>query len=487
MSERAPPPLAFVGIGKRFGERRALDGVDLELRAGELHALLGENGAGKTTLVRLALGLLEPDEGEIRSDGVATKIASPAVARALGIGMVHQHFALAEGLTVAENLALAEAPRAWRKRSFEAAARQQLLRHGLDLDPAARVGDLPIGLRQRLEIAKALAQARRVLLLDEPTALLTPSEAEALFAELEQLRARGLAILLITHRLEDALRLADRITVLREGRVALAAERGTASAASLARALFGGAPDVSAPPLPPRAAGALRIAARRLVGERFGPLDLEVRGGEAVVLTGVEAERQAELLEVVAGLAPPRSGDLEVAPGARAFISGDRQRHGLALPLSIAENVALAPATFARPWFTSRELLAAAAPRLARFDVRATSPWQAAAELSGGNQQRVVLARELAGDPPLLLAENPTRGLDLQATAFVHAQLRAAVANGAALLLATSDLDEALALATRLFVLFRGALHPCAPRREAVAEKFAALAAGAARGARGGP
>ncbi len=473
--------LAFVGVGKRFGTRTVLEQVDVELRAGEIHALLGENGAGKTTLVRMALGLVSPDVGEVQIDGVATPIPTPAVARALGIGMVHQHFALAEGLTVAENLRLADAPRTWRRRSFEATARAKLQSAGLEVDPAARVGDLPVGMRQRLEIAKALAQARRVLLLDEPTALLTPGEATRLFVELEELRSRGLAIALITHRLEDALRVAQRITVLRQGRVTLAGARASVDAADVTRALFGGAAAAVPDAVPSSGAGPVRITCRGLAGERFGPIDLEVRGGEAVVLTGVDGQGQAELLETIAGVVRAPRGRCEVAAGPRAFVSGDRRRHGLALSLSIAENVALAPATFARQWFTRSQLLEAAAPRLARFDVRAESPWQPAAELSGGNQQKVVLARELAGAPQVLLAENPTRGLDLQATAFVHAQLRTAVESGAALLLATTDLDEALALATRLFVLFRGELHECAVSRDAVAERLASLAAAAAQ------
>jgi len=473
--------LAFLGATKRYGGRAVVDGVELELKRGEIHALLGENGAGKTTLARMALGLVQPDAGEISVDGVATAIPDAAAAARLGIGMVHQHFTLAEGLTVAENLLLADAPRAWRRRDFEARAKERLAARGLDLDPARRVGLLPVGLRQRLEIAKALDHAQRVLLLDEPTAVLTPTEGEALFEQLRALRAAGLAIALITHRLDDALRLADRVTVLRAGRVVHAASRATTGTttgaafdgAAIVRALFGDAP-ASLPPAPqPPRDGAVRLSARGLVGDRFGPIDLELRAGERVVITGVDGHGQGELLETLAGIEPPRGGTLAITAARRAFIAGDRRRAGLALPLSIAENVALARGAFARPWFTRRELHAVAAPRLARFDVRASGPAQPAGELSGGNQQRVVLARELAAEPELLLAENPTRGLDLQASAFVQGELLAAAARGAALLVATTDLDEALALASRLLVIVRGKLHPCATTRDAVAELLA--------------
>jgi len=469
--------LAFRGATKRYGGRAVVDGVDLELHGGEIHALLGENGAGKTTLARMALGLVPPDAGGLAIDGVATAIPDAAAAARLGIGMVHQHFALAEGLTVAENLLLADAPRAWRRRDFEARAKERLAARALDLDPARRVGLLPVGLRQRLEIAKALDHARRVLLLDEPTAVLTPAEGEALFEQLRSLRASGLAIALITHRLDDALRLADRVTVLRAGRVVHAAARARAGpaydAAAIVRALFGDAPASLPPAPPPPRDAAVRLVASGLAGDRFGPLDLELRAGERVVITGVDGHGQGELLETLAGIERPRAGGLAITAARRAFIAGDRRRAGLALPLSIAENVALARGAFARPWFTRRELHAVAAPRLARFDVRARGPAQPAGELSGGNQQRVVLARELAAEPELILAEHPTRGLDLQASAFVQGELLAAAARGAALLVATTDLDEALALASRLLVIVRGRLHPCATTREAVADRLA--------------
>jgi simple sugar transport system ATP-binding protein len=487
--------LAFVGVSRRFGARVALDRVDLELHSGEIHALLGENGAGKTTLARMALGLVAPDAGRIEIDGRPVTLDDPAVAAARGIAMVHQHSALAAALSVAENLLLADAPRCWSLRNFHARARERLARHGLHLDPAAPVASLSVGERQRLEIARAQENAERVLLLDEPTAVLTPRESDALHEQLRTLRRRGLALALITHKVDDALRLGDRITVLRGGRVVLHARRGEVAAREVTRALFGspGPMPAAAPPghaateraaasATPPANATPRLEARGLAGATFGPLDLVVRSGERVVVTGVDGNGQTELLQVLHGLAVPRAGTIPVRAAARACIPGERQKDGLALPLSAAENVSLGRGAPPRRWFTRRELEAHARPRLERFDVRATSPWQPAAELSGGNQQKLVLARELAGVTELVLAENPTRGLDLAASAFVRAELCAQAAAGAGVLVATTDLDEALELATRLFVIVRGRLHAVPATREAVAARLAELAAPAAVG-----
>ena len=492
------PALELAGVVKRFGAHTVLDGIDLALAPGEVHALLGENGAGKTTLVRIALGLVRADAGTLRCDGREVTIADPADAAALGIGMVHQHFTLAPGLTVAENLALADPPPFWTRRSLEAATAKTLSIHGFGagsdhdpgsgsgLDPARRVATLSTGEKQRLEIAKALAVARRVLILDEPTAVLTPAETDALYAQLEQLRQRGLALLLITHRLDEVLAVAQRVTVLRNGKVALAAARADIDAAKLTRALFGsdeiGERDeqrVVAPRNESTPAAEVAVA-RALVGPRFGPLDLTLRAGECSVLFGIDGHGQGELIETLAGARRPTSGTLRIPRDALAYVGGDRHATGLALDLSLAENLALKRGALPRPWYRRAELAAAAEPLLARFDVRCDGPWQSARSLSGGNQQKVVLARELAHEPALILAENPTRGLDRRATLFVQEELRAAVARGAAALVATSDLDEALALAGPLFVIERGRIAPCRADRHAVADALAALAAGAA-------
>jgi simple sugar transport system ATP-binding protein len=479
----APPVLEFRGIGKRFGGSPALADVDLELRAGEVHALLGENGAGKTTLVRCALGLTAPDSGSLLVDGRPVAIRDPATASALGIGLVQQHFALAEGLTVAENLLLdrAGAPRLHSRRTLAARARARLARHGFDLDPERRVADLSVGEKQRVEIVKALEAGARVLILDEPTAVLAPSEVGALLERLRALAAAGRTVLLISHKLDEVLAIADRVTVLRAGRVVLAAPRRDVDAARLTRALFGDAPDApngapTAPgEAPPAAAGPAVLRARGLAGPGFGPVDLAVATGECVGLFGVDGHGQTELLETLIGLRAPTSGSVDLPSHGVAFVSGDRHGSGLALDLPLAENLALRRELLPAAVFGRAALAAAAAPRLLEFAVRSDGPWQAARRLSGGNQQKVVLARELSIAPALVLAENPTRGLDVRATAFVQARLRA-VARRAAVLVATTDLDEAIALGDRLLVIHRGRLHEAGRTRAAVADALARAA-----------
>jgi len=483
----AAPVLAFVAIGKRFGGRTVLEAVDLELRAGEIHALLGENGAGKTTLVRTALGLIHPDAGELCVDGRAVAIRDPATAARLGIGLVQQHFALAEGMTVAENVLLGDAPRWHSRRRLEALARERLARHGAVVDPARRVADLSVGEKQRIEIAKALQNGARVLILDEPTAVLAPAEVGLLLERLRALARSGRSILFISHKLDEVLAVADRITVLRQGRVVLAAERAAVDARRLAAALFGEAPpdDAARPSAPARPPGAAVLSARALAGAGFGPLDLAVGGGECFGLFGVDGHGQTELLETLVGLRRAASGTLARPAAGIAFVSGDRQESGLALDLPLAENLALRRELLPSATFRRATLAAVAAPLLEEFDVRSEGPWQPARRLSGGNQQKVVLARELSIAPRLVLAENPTRGLDQQATAFVHARLRAVARGGAAVVVASTDLDEVLAIADRIAVIHRGRLHPCDRSHAAAAAALAAAAAARAADATG--
>jgi ABC-type uncharacterized transport system ATPase subunit len=473
----APPALALRGIRKRFGSVQALHGADFTLRPGELHALLGENGAGKSTLMRVAYGLVQPDAGEIEVAGTPRAITSPRTARALGIGMVHQHSTSVPAMTVAENVALASGwsvhPRALRERVHRLAERM-----GLPLDPDARAGELGVSLKQRLEIVKALASDARILLLDEPTAVLAPGEADELLRVVRAFTDRGGSAVLITHKLDEALAAADRVTVLRRGAVVFAGSVAGQTPATLAAAMIGGggvdfvvhpsdvAPGECRDDAPPIGAPLVwledvEIGRETGDGSAVRQASLSIRAGEIVGIAGVEGNGQRELLRVVAGRIRPLRGRRAVA-AAIGFVPEDRSTEGLIPGLTLTENVVLG----SRPddpwirhgridWRTARARTAAL---LREFGIAAPSPEMQAAALSGGNQQRLLVARELARRPRVVVAENPTRGLDIRAAAGIHARLRAAASGGAAVLVYSSDLDEVLALAQRVLVAFRGVL-----------------------------
>jgi ABC-type uncharacterized transport system ATPase subunit len=489
----APPALALRGIRKHFGSVQALRGADFTLMPGELHALLGENGAGKTTLMHVAYGLTRPDAGTVAIGGAVVSVPSPRAARGLGVGMVHQHFTSVPALSVAENVALAAGwsvhPAALRER-----VRALAERIGLPLEPDTPAGRLSVGLKQRLEIVKALATDVRILLLDEPTAVLAPGEAEELLQVVRAFTARGGSAVLITHKLDEALAAADRVTVLRQGVVVHEGVVAGETRESLAAAMIGegaagesvrdegrplrfaqgdkpvattgqgGLSDIE-PPVPsarvlvrledlevPRDTG-YGIAVRRAT--------LVIRSGEIVGISAVEGNGQRELLRAVAGRLHPLRGRREVA-GPVAFIPEDRTTEGLIPTLSLTENVVLGSRAD-DPWIRRgrvdwRVARARTAALLTEYEVVAPGPDVPAATLSGGNQQKVVVARELARQPRVVVAENPTRGLDLRAAAAIHARLRAAAATGAAVLVYSSDLDEVLALADRVLVASRGTL-----------------------------
>lgn len=487
------PALELRAIDKHFGPVHALRGADFVLLSGELHALLGENGAGKSTLMHIAAGLVRPDAGEILVRGVPAAIRSPREARRQGIGMVHQHFTSVPALSVAENVALAAG---WPVRPRELRSRVEALmeRVGLPLDPAAEAGTLPVALKQRLEILKALAADTSILLLDEPTGVLTPPEIDELFRVVRAFTASGGSAVLITHKLDEALRAADRVTVLRAGRVTLTGPAREQTAASLTAAMLG--PGVVVPPAQPAPAnlGPRLVRAVGLVVQREDEsavavrnAALEVRGGEVVGIAAVEGNGQRELLRAVAGLLPLVSGELEVAHPV-AFIPEDRTTEGLIPELSLTDNVVLGLGR-AAPWVHGMQLDWTAARRrtaelIGAFNIRAPGPDAPAASLSGGNQQRLVIARALERRPRVLVAENPTRGLDIQAAAAVWERLHAAAAEGTAVLVYSSDLDELLAEAHRLVVMANGALVPVPPG--ATRETIGALmlrGRGAARGA----
>ncbi|MBA3318321.1 MAG: ABC transporter ATP-binding protein [Gemmatimonadales bacterium] len=479
------PTLELSGIQMRFGSVHALRGADFTLHTGEIHALLGENGAGKTTLMQVASGLLRPDRGQLRVGGRAWPRLSPRAARRLGIGMVHQHFTSVPAFNVAENVALAAgwpvAPGRLRRRVRELGERV-----GLPLDPDARVEQLSVGLRQRLEMVKALAAEARILLLDEPTAVLAPAEVEDLLRVIRRFTATGGSAVLITHKLDEAMAAADRVTVLRRGEVVLTGPVAAQSAGTLAAAMIGeaAAPADQNPPAtisaPPAGDRSVLIRVESLDVGRDGGIGIALRGaslvvrsGEMVGIAAVEGNGQRELLRAVAGRIHPLRGVREVARPV-GFIPEDRSTEGLIPAMSITENVVLG-SPGSDPWIRGgaidwRAARARAVTLLEEYAVTAPGPEALAATLSGGNQQRVVVARELSRRPPVVVAENPTRGLDIRATAAIHARLRRAAAEGAAVLFHSSDLDEVLALATRVVVASRGLLVEAPPgaTREAI-------------------
>ena len=464
------------GITRRFGSVVALDNASFLLRPGTVHALLGENGAGKTTLMRIAFGMVAPDAGVIRVRGLARTINSPSAAIGLGLGMVHQHFTLVPAMTVAENVALGGSGRFDPK---AAAARVQKVaeRTGLGINPAARVSTLSVGAQQRCEIVKALARDVEVLILDEPTAVLAPSEAAELLRWVREFADSGHAVVLITHKLRDALSVADEVTVLRRGRTALAAAVRETSQDALRAAMVGEVVNVDDPSRDPRVArptdGAPVLAANGVHytdargAKRVRDVSLEVRAGEIAGIAAVEGAGQHELLRILAGRLAPQRGNV-TKPEGLGFVPEDRHRDALMLDAPLDENIALRGAGARRgvvPWRAIRESTQAL---LHAHDVRASSARANARTLSGGNQQKLVLARELSESPKALVVENPTRGLDFNATGAVHRALRSARDAGAAVVMYSSDLDEVLMLADRVYVMFDGQLAEVSSERDAI-------------------
>jgi ABC-type uncharacterized transport system ATPase subunit len=476
------PSLELLGIQKRFGPVHALRGVDFFLHPGEIHALLGENGAGKSTLMHTVYGLTRPDSGEIRIGGTLQRIPSPRTARRLGIGMVHQHFTSVPALTVAENVALAAG---WRVVPRQVRERTRTLSEllGLPLDPDQRAGRLSVSLKQRLEIVKALAADAKVLLLDEPTAVLAPAEVEELFRMIRAFTARGRSVALITHKLDEAVRAADRVTVLRQGAVMLSSSVREQTVDSLAAAMIGGAGVASGASSGPMVAArgetreairfdALELSRESGYGIAIRHATLRIRPGEIVGVAAVEGNGQRELLRCVAGRIAPLRGKLHVAQPV-GFIPEDRTSEGLIPSLSLTENVVLglgAEAPGVRGSTISwREAEAKTTELIRDSGIVATGPRMRAAALSGGNQQKLVVAREMSRAPAVIVAENPTRGLDISAAAEIRARLRSAAMGGAAVLFHSADLDEVLELAHRVLVVSRGVITE-APRGASRAE-----------------
>jgi simple sugar transport system ATP-binding protein len=499
------PVLRIAGITKRFADVVANDGIDLEASAGEIHAILGENGSGKTTLMNVLFGLYAPDAGSVEIRGERVAFASPRDAIARGVGMVHQHFMLVPTLTVAQNVVLGlPGPRGpWDPRldlaGVEARLRELADTYRFQLDPGAPVWALPVGAQQRVEILKALYRGAHILILDEPTAVLTPQEAHELFDILRALAAQGRVILFITHKLDEVMAVSHRVTVLRAGRVVGVMATDAVDPPTLARMMVGR--DVAAT-RPARTAPSgeplLTVEALEAHDDREAPalrgVSFAVHGGEIFGLAGVDGNGQRELAEVVMGLRPARAGTVRVAgetsPRGRVrrvgHIPEDRLRTGLVGPFSVAENLMLK--AYHRPPFTRLGLLDDGAARahaeaaMRDFDIRAPGPRAPVRTLSGGNQQKVVLARELVARPRVLVATQPTRGLDVGATEYVHRRLLAARDAGCAVLLISTDLDEVLALGDRVGVLSAGRLVAVLPAAEASRDRLAPLMAGLAAG-----
>ena len=468
--------LELRGVRRRFGDVVALDGADFHVRAGTVHALLGENGAGKSTLMRIAFGMLAPDAGTILVAGTRfDRITVPMAMRA-GLGMVHQHLSLAESLDTTENLSLGN-PGLFRRGVAAASLRRLMDESGLHVPQGVPARQLTLVQQQRLEILKALARRAQVLILDEPTAVLAPQESRDLMSWARGFVARGGSVVLVTHKLREALAVADDITVLRRGRVTHAGAAAGTGEAELARAIFPGAEPTAVPALPamPKdgvqapavvTATGLTIADRRgAPGVRGATFSL--RGGEIVGVAAVEGSGHRELLAALGALRAPTSGQLAL-PARVVVIPADRLRDGIVPGFSLTENVALLDVGTARGRLNWPNIEARTRDLIDRFGIAASSPRVLAGTLSGGNQQRLVVARALERPVDLVVADNPTRGLDLMATAFVHDQLRRTAALGAVVVLHSSDLDEVLGLASRILVVFAGAVRELPADREAV-------------------
>ena len=500
------PVLELRGVTKVFPGVVANDHVSFCVAKGEIVALLGENGAGKSTLMNVVYGLLTGDGGEILVDGEPVRIRSPRDAIELGIGMVHQHFMLVEPLTVTENIVLGREPTRvgivdlTRAR---AAVAELSERYGLKVDPDARIMDLPVGLQQRVEILKALYQGARILILDEPTAVLTPQEATELFGVVRSLVAEGLSVVLITHKLDEVLAAADRVVVMRDGRVVGETRPSDTDEAALAHMMVGR--DVVLQldrALSTPGDVALRVTGLHVDDDRRLPavkgVDFEVRRGEILAIAGVSGNGQSEIVEAIVGLRRPKSGTVELLgrdithasvrhtiEAGVSHVPEDRHRRGLVLEFDLAENLILGDhraMPYARWGFALPKAIGEIArKRISDFDVRTPSEQVLAGNLSGGNQQKLVLAREVGRDPELLIAAQPTRGLDVGAIEFVHKRILAERDAGKAVLLVSLELEEVLALADRIIVVYEGTFVAEFPSGDVDAETLGVFMTGGGR------
>lgn len=479
------PYLRLDGITKRFGTFTANDSIDLEIQTGGIHALLGENGAGKTTLMNILSGLYRPDAGQIYLKGQPVEITSPNVAIQQGIGMIHQHFMLVPQLTVAENIILGTGTALrlnLRQKAQAIGAMSEA--YGLAIDPFAVVGDLPVGAQQRVEILKALYRQAKLLILDEPTAVLTPPEIKTFFGVLRQLAAKDHTIIFISHKLEEVLSLCDAVTVLRRGQVVATTTTNGATRQDLARLMVGrevlfqldktsGTHAENAADRTVLDIQNLHVSDDRSLAALKG-VSFQLQAGEILGVAGVDGNGQRELADAIAGLRPATQGTIalngtdithwtsqqRVKQLKLGYIPEDRQKMGLVMRFSIARNLILKAfqrLPFCRHWLLQQSAIDAHANHaIQTFDIRATSGKLQMNQLSGGNQQKVVLARELSGEPALIIAMQPTRGLDVGATEYVQKALLAERARGAAILYISTELEEVMAMSDRIAVLYEG-------------------------------
>jgi len=503
MDDKNDIVIVLRGITKYFPNTIANDHIDLELRRGEVLALLGENGAGKTTLMNILYGMYQPDEGEILIDGKPVKIHSPHNAMEYGIGMIHQHFTLIPVHSVVENVILGIRPRRGERLRIEEEAKkiQQLgERYGLEVNPYALVGQLPVGVQQRVEILKALYRNARVLIMDEPTAVLTPQETDKLFQFIRDFRNRGNSVIFITHKLNEVMEIADRITVLRDGRVVGNILRAEASEKKLAHLMVGRDLLVitkkEATEFGPTV---LEVKGLEVLGERgtkaVDDLSFTVRKGEIFGIAGVSGNGQEELAEALCGLRTVSKGQiilsgkeltnkdaLSVIQNGVGYIPADRQKEGLITDMSVAENLILKsyfdPSFVTYGWLNQRRIQSTAQQLVNDFAIKTPSLATKVKALSGGNQQKVVVAREMVIGTELLVAVQPTRGLDVGATEYVHSVLIREREQGRAILLISTELSEVMSLSDRIGVMYKGKLLKVIPSQEATVEEIGLLMAG---------
>jgi len=495
--------IEMLNIRKVFGDLVANDNITLQVKKGEIHALLGENGAGKSTLMNVLFGLYQPDGGEIRVKGKKVEITDPNVANALGIGMVHQHFMLVDTFTVTENIILGSEPT---RRGFidikQAAVEIEKLSklYGLDVDPYAYISDISVGMQQRVEILKTLYRGADILIFDEPTASLTPQEIEELMVIMKKLISEGKSIILITHKLKEIMEAADRVTVIRRGKAIATLNVADTNPKELASLMVGREVQFTTDKVPSRPGEEVLRIENLVVKdyrgvEKVKGLNLSVRRGEIVGIAGVDGNGQTELVEAITGLRKVESGKIflngkeitnqpsrKITEAGVGHIPQDRHRHGLVLNFTVGENVVLQ--TYYQPPYSKhgilnhKEIYKSTREIIKKYDIRTQSEYARARSLSGGNQQKVIIGREIERDPDLLIASQPTRGLDVGAIEFIHKRLIGQRDSGKAVLLVSFELDEIMDVSDRIAVIFDGQILDIVDPKETTEQELGLLMAG---------